>query len=368
MNRRLVSALALSSLLALTALRSSAPARAGEEGDAPPDRRALEERLARAEVLAGLTQVEGPGLIVHLRNSPKEPPKGQDPKGLRVSDQDFNAVLNALRVAGAEAMGVNGQGGPTFERVLLNTAARGLGSGIVLNGIAVQPPYQIHAIGDAFRMKTELLRVDGVVKKTGLDVLQMIEIQEAATIRLPAARDQEIRYARAIGTNGEPPVQSSKRVVEAPAIPASVVRTTTPPVVKPAGPAPGTISEIVRRPLPQTVPKKPGVQPTVAPAPMTQVLVPAEVVVPKVQPKTAIKPKPTVEPAKPESTKLEPIKTVLAVGAVFGGKSLAKYHKPGCRYGERIEAPQRIRFSSAEEAKGKGRSACLICHPEVASR
>src|SRR4029077_16909402 len=71
---------------------------------APDDVNQLRDRLARAELLGGLTPVEGLGVVVTLRNSPRPLPKGSDPSNLLIHDQDVNAVLNALRAAGAEAL------------------------------------------------------------------------------------------------------------------------------------------------------------------------------------------------------------------------------------------------------------------------
>ena len=75
---------------------------AGTSGAGTPAEQELTERLRRAELLAGLTEVSGVGLIVTLRHCPREL-KGVDPTTLEIHDQDVNAILNALRIGGAEA-------------------------------------------------------------------------------------------------------------------------------------------------------------------------------------------------------------------------------------------------------------------------
>src|SRR5687768_16071351 len=102
-----------------TRSRSTAAAPASQE---------LAERLRRAELLAGVTEVEGPGVIVTLRHCPQKV-SGADPSSLMVRDQDVNAVLSALRSAGAEALAISGKG-TDLERILVTSAARDTDLGI----------------------------------------------------------------------------------------------------------------------------------------------------------------------------------------------------------------------------------------------
>lgn len=101
---------------------------------------------------AGLTAVEGPGLVVTLTDSAlSESPSG-DLNDLVVHEQDLQAVINALWAGGAEAMSVNGQ------RVLATTAIRCVGNTLLLHGSVYSPPYQIRTVGDAAAMRAELAR------------------------------------------------------------------------------------------------------------------------------------------------------------------------------------------------------------------
>lgn len=343
MKRSLVCALALS--LALAGLSATPfPAAAGESSD-------LEQRLARAELLAGLTPVQGPGVIIKLRNSPRAAPKGVDRKALQVQVQDFNAILNTLRAAGAEALAIGGEGRAEMERVLVSTAVVEGYNGLVVNGVTLRQPFRIAAIGDARRFRTELLREGGAVKKSGLDVLQMIEIEDGANLALPAARGTaELRYARAImgeapeamgdsgssaGDDDSNPTPIPPRAETEPKVITGITRR-TPPGVRP--------------PMNRTEPQ--GKQEPVQPEVKSEPAKPAEK---PEKPKAKPVDKPVAKPAEKPAAKRPG-------GAVFGGRGLAKFHHPGCRYGERIEAAQRIVFASVEEAMQKGRTPCPICH------
>lgn len=291
LSRPLSGAAAL--LLIAGTLAPATPLRA-EEGSA-----ALRERLARAELLAGLTTVEGPGVTVTLRHSPKPVPKGADRSGFMLHDQDVNAVLNALRAAGAEALAIGTPEAP-LERVLANTAAVEVKDGVEVNNRVFRAPYRIVAIGEARDLRAELYRKNGVVKRSGLDVMDMIQVTDSSRLLIPAARGvAPFRYARTVGD----------RTAVAAAPPAFQPAVREMPAPKPADAAPG-------RPSPRT--------PAAAPA----------------------------------------IPVALRTGSLFGGKNLNKFHLTGCRFGERIEPAQRVQFSTPSEAQQNNRVPCRICRPD----
>lgn len=385
MKRPLFCALAFAVALAGVA-GSSFPAAAGESDESPE----LSRRLARAELLAGLTPVQGPGVVVKLRNSPRVAPRGVDRKALQVHEQDFNAILNVLRAAGAEALAIGGEGQAEPERVLVSTAVVEGYNGLVVNGVTLRQPFRILAIGDARRFRTELFREGGAVKKSGLDVLQMIEVEDGTLLSLPAARGSaEPRFARA--STGETPEISTPEPGSSAGsfsnpdpTPAPVAPAVIPPrpVVESGGTpritgvtrrVPGNTRVAIAKPEPAVRPEpvrpEPDVQPEpeVKPEPVKPQPVKPEPVKPEVKPepvKPVEKPieKPVVRPEKPVVKPVEKPAAKPAGGGVFGGRGLAKFHQPGCRYGERIEAGQRVYFSSAEEAQQKGRTPCPICH------
>ena len=78
----------------------------------------LAKQLERAEIMAGLTAVEGSGIIVTLRDSTTQSTNTTDPNLYVVHDTDILWIINELRDAGAEAIQLNG------ERIISTTEIR----------------------------------------------------------------------------------------------------------------------------------------------------------------------------------------------------------------------------------------------------
>ncbi|MBA1333691.1 MAG: Division initiation protein [Firmicutes bacterium] len=102
----------------------------------------LEKQLLNAQALAGLTDVEGPGIEIVLNDSKEEAALGNDPNLLLVHDEDILIVVSELKAAGAEAISINGQ------RIMFNSEIRCGGPTINVNSVRYAPPYIIRAIGD----------------------------------------------------------------------------------------------------------------------------------------------------------------------------------------------------------------------------
>jgi hypothetical protein len=287
----------------------------------------LQRRLEQAELLAGLTPVEGPGLVITLRHCPRSV-KGIEREKLMIREQDLNAVLAALRAGDAEALGVAGRVPGTMQRVHLGSVALDEGAGIRLNGVMLEAPYRIVAIGNAATMRAELLREGGVVKQAGLEGLGMITIQGAIRTQLPAAPARAPRFARATGEGpSDATPTAAVEVLEtqpdapaapppaAPVKPAEPMRAAQPPASKPAVPESNTTPA---KPAPVVTP----------PAATTPVSMPGE-------------------------------------QKFFAGKDMkrysTRYHASGCRFGERVPSQDRISFTSAAEAAKVGREPCPVC-------
>lgn len=105
---------------------------------------------ARAKALsqvAGTTAVRGPGLVVRLDNSNRQPASPDQSGAYLIQDSDLQLVMNGLFTAGAEALSIND------SRVVATTPVRAAGDTIVVNFRPLSPPYVIEAIGadrDAF--------------------------------------------------------------------------------------------------------------------------------------------------------------------------------------------------------------------------
>lgn len=159
----------------------------------------LTKEVDRAKFLAGLTPVQGPGLVVTLTDS-KMPINGGPPSALPIPgapnlihDTDINQVVNELKAAQAEAVSVNNQ------RLIATTPIRCAGPTIYVNNIAQTPPYVIRAIGDPVTLETAMNLPHGVADSLRAMDPAMIRMQRAARLVLPAfAGATTPRYARPV--------------------------------------------------------------------------------------------------------------------------------------------------------------------------
>lgn len=96
-----------------------------------------------AEVMAGLTPVEGPGVVISLHDGPKSTSASPNVHGeFVVHDRDIREVVNALWATGAKAISINGQ------RLVASSSIRAIGPVVAVNSVAVPAPYVITAVGD----------------------------------------------------------------------------------------------------------------------------------------------------------------------------------------------------------------------------
>lgn len=93
------------------------------------------------KTIIGDLPLKGPGIVIKMYDNPTEDIVG-DIGDYVIHDIDVLNILNDLRVAGAEAISING------ERVITSSALKCGGPIIRINGISVGTPFIIRAIGD----------------------------------------------------------------------------------------------------------------------------------------------------------------------------------------------------------------------------
>jgi uncharacterized protein YlxW (UPF0749 family) len=166
------------------------------------------DRLADAELAAGLVPVSGPGLLVTLADA--EPDADADPVGGtaeadprgQVRDGDLQLVVNALWAAGAEAVGINGQRlGPT-------TAIRFAGEAVLVDFRPVTSPYLVSAVGDPETLRERFL--------TSPEVAALAAISESFGLRFEFAQEDEL----SLPAGSPPELRSAVPVSEVPPTPA----------------------------------------------------------------------------------------------------------------------------------------------------
>lgn len=111
-----------------------------EEGGTIRD--VLEKESEQLKIISGFVDLEGPGIIIKLSDSERELYQGEDPNNLVVHDVDVLQIINDLKIAGAEALSINGQ------RVMSISEIQCAGATITINNHTYGQPFIIKAIGN----------------------------------------------------------------------------------------------------------------------------------------------------------------------------------------------------------------------------
>ena len=118
-----------------------------------------EAELKKNNILIGLTDVTGEGVIVTLKdnNTVTADSNILDPSMVIVHMPDILGVINELKNAGAEAISINDQ------RVVSTTSLTCEGNIININGEKISSPFVIKAIGSSIYMNSALTRAGGTI-------------------------------------------------------------------------------------------------------------------------------------------------------------------------------------------------------------
>ena len=115
----------------------------------------IQKDLMTARLLAGLMDLEGPGVEIVLNDRKKETlpilGEGEDINWYLVHDEDVLRVVNELAAAGAEAISIND------IRVVSNTRIRCGGPTINVKDRPLAPPFYIRAIGDPDKLLNHII-------------------------------------------------------------------------------------------------------------------------------------------------------------------------------------------------------------------
>ena len=112
----------------------------------------LEEELQKLELMLGITDVKGEGMIITLNESHEVTKK--------ITADELMIIVNYLKDAGAEAIDINGQ-----RIVSSSFFAEPSESYIKINGKRITLPIKITAIGDPDYLKSSLVGTGGYAEK-----------------------------------------------------------------------------------------------------------------------------------------------------------------------------------------------------------
>ncbi|HEY3528466.1 MAG TPA: DUF881 domain-containing protein [Nocardioides sp.] len=157
--------------------------------DLTTETKAAQAHLERLQARAGFAPAHGPGIQVTVNSAP-----GSAGAQL-VRDSDLTLLTDALWVAGAEAISVNG------HRLTVLSAFRNVGVGVLLNSRPINPPYVFDVIGNPDRMPAALLSSSIGEKWYALkDSLGFrFDVRNGGTMTLPAAEPERLRSAQVAG-------------------------------------------------------------------------------------------------------------------------------------------------------------------------
>lgn len=106
----------------------------------------LENEVNEAKMLLGKTDVTGEGVIITIKNNIKY----NEEESSIIRTADLLKLVNELRLAGAEAISING------ERIIAKSDIFDVGDFIKINGTRTTSPYRIKAIGDKKYLESAL--------------------------------------------------------------------------------------------------------------------------------------------------------------------------------------------------------------------
>ena len=146
----------------------------------------LEKELTQANMRLGKLPVTGKGIIVTL----------QDSEYAKIDDYDIYKLINELRLAGAEAISVNG------IRVTALTDVKTLAPGFLhIDGNPIQSPYTIKAIGDQKYLESSITQKTYGYMDYGIksyDKIGKLETPEYNIVIEEAVKKMTFEYAEEV--------------------------------------------------------------------------------------------------------------------------------------------------------------------------
>ncbi|MFR0822826.1 MAG: DUF881 domain-containing protein [Clostridia bacterium] len=140
------------------------------------------EQIKKNNRLLGLTNLEGEGIEITLKDDPNATRESisvlDDISSHLVHDSDLRMIVNELKNAGAEAICINGQ------RVVSTTGIMCIGNVIKVNDEKVGSPFVIKAIGFPEMLTTALDRPGGFLEKLNLDGI-VTSIKKSNKVQVP---------------------------------------------------------------------------------------------------------------------------------------------------------------------------------------
>ena len=141
------------------------------------DAQNMEKQISDANILLGLTEITGKGIIIELNDANDSEHTGNLNDYL-VHDLDLVEVVNELFNAGAEAVSINDQ------RIVFSTAINCSGNIVKVNDEKIGVPFKIKAIGLPEKLYGALDRPGGYLELMKDDGVQ-VKMEKSDEITVP---------------------------------------------------------------------------------------------------------------------------------------------------------------------------------------
>ena len=143
----------------------------------------LLDEVQKYKVLAGLTAMRGPGVIITLSESNGPTPAEMDPEVLLIHNDDLLKIVNELWQNEAEAIAIGSASGRLMERITNFSPISCSGGACTINDQRMVPPFEIRAIGDAELLKGVLEIRGGYIEKLrAFNINVVVQISDAVEI------------------------------------------------------------------------------------------------------------------------------------------------------------------------------------------
>ncbi|WP_010244031.1 DUF881 domain-containing protein [Acetivibrio cellulolyticus] len=133
----------------------------------------LESELGRVRLLAGLSEIEGAGVIINLEYV------GEN----SISETAVLSLINELKASEAQAISIEG------ERIVAMSEIKKAGDYIVVNGKQMLAPFTIKAIADPEKLENSLTMLGGMVENLEYLYSVKVTIEKKDSITIPKVRD-----------------------------------------------------------------------------------------------------------------------------------------------------------------------------------
>ena len=128
---------------------------------------AKQDEIKKNNEILGLTDITGPGIYITIKTN-------QIDNKLK---EDIYSIINELKNSGAEAISIND------ERIIFNSSIICNENNIEVNGVIIQSPFEIKAIGDTKLIYNELMRPGGYIEIID-NSMKKIEVTKATKITI----------------------------------------------------------------------------------------------------------------------------------------------------------------------------------------